>query len=81
MKFNKKVEFGCISALLVMTVVVQFVSNRACIITGSLLITSANIITAYATDIRLLFVSVGVMEGKITLPMRRNMCFKVYVYV
>ena len=51
-------------ALLVMTVGVQFVSNRTCIILGSLSLTTANIITAYAPDISYLFVSVGVLEGK-----------------
>lgn len=47
-----------------MTVGMQFMSNRMCIILGSVLLTASNIITAYATDIRLLFVSIGFLEGK-----------------
>lgn len=51
------------SSLLIMTVGMQFMSNRVCIIVGSLFLTTANLITAYSTDIRMLFLSVGFLEG------------------
>lgn len=51
------------SSLLIMTVGMQYLSNRTSIILGSLFLTSANLITAFSRDIRLLFLSVGFLEG------------------
>ena len=51
------------TAPFIMTVGLQFLSNRSCIITGSILLTSAFIITSQATDIYILFLSIGFLEG------------------
>ncbi|XP_060579843.1 monocarboxylate transporter 12-like isoform X2 [Ruditapes philippinarum] len=51
------------SALFIMTVGMQFMSNRTSIMYGSLVLTVSHIISAYATDIRMLFASVGFLEG------------------
>ncbi|KAH3812399.1 uncharacterized protein LOC127835001 [Dreissena polymorpha] len=52
-----------IASPFIMTIGLQFLSNRMCIIIGSLVLTVAFIITSQATDIRILFVSIGLLEG------------------
>ena len=53
-----------ISALFVMTIGLHFLSCRASIIIGGVLIATANIINGLSEEIGLLFASFGVLEGK-----------------
>ncbi|XP_052769999.1 uncharacterized protein LOC128209813 isoform X2 [Mya arenaria] len=52
-----------ISSPIVMLIGLQFISNRASIMAGSLVLTTAFIITSQATDIKVLFLSIGCLEG------------------
>ncbi|KAL4220177.1 hypothetical protein ACF0H5_020585 [Mactra antiquata] len=55
--------FISVSSLVVMTIGMQYMSNRTAIMCGSVCLTVSYIITAYATDINILFISVGFLEG------------------
>ncbi|XP_045200322.2 monocarboxylate transporter 12-like isoform X1 [Mercenaria mercenaria] len=51
------------TSLITMTVGMQFTSNRIAVILGALILTISNIVSAFATDVRILFASIGVLEG------------------
>ncbi|XP_045167513.2 monocarboxylate transporter 12-B-like [Mercenaria mercenaria] len=52
-----------LAALITMTVGMKFMSNRMAVMLGAMILTISYIISAFATDVRMLFVSLGFLEG------------------
>lgn len=49
-----------------MTIGMHYMSNRTSILIGGVIKTVATMIAAFSTDVRLLFFSIGIVDGRLT---------------